>query len=173
MLKCETFLSNLTSMAKDSKKDESLSFITERPSGRYPSKEDIDHLTYLEKRLSVFEDEVDDTMQEWRLICAYCGHCVTKVAEKIEVRGRHNYDFPYYGHIVRLGCYRNAPGCVGIERVSNGYSWFRGYSWQIQLCRNCTIQLGWKYMSQDDNFYGLVFKMLREEKPEEDNDANS
>jgi hypothetical protein len=25
-----------------------------------------------------------------------------------------------------------------------------------------------KYMSQDDSFYGLVFKMLREEKPEGD-----
>jgi len=29
-------------------------------------------------------------------------------------------------------------------------------------------QLGWKYMLRDDRFYGLVFKMLREEKPEED-----
>jgi hypothetical protein len=46
-----------------------------------------------------------------------------------------------------------------------------GYSWQIQLCRNCYTQLGWKYMSQDDSFYGLIFKMLREEKPEEDNVA--
>jgi len=129
-------------MAKDFEKDESLSITTERTPGRYPSTEDIDHLTYLEK-------------------------------EKIEVRGRHNHDFPYYGHIVRLGCYRNAPGCMGIERVSNGYSWFRGYSWQIQLCRDCYVQLGWKFMSQDDSFYGLVFKMLREEKPEEDHSANS
>ncbi len=167
------FLSNLIRMAKDFEKDESLSITTERTPGRYPSTEDIDHLTYLEKGLSIFEDELDGTMQEWRLICAHCGHSVTKVAEKIEVRGRHNHDFPYYGHIVRLGCYRNAPGCMGIERVSNGYSWFRGYSWQIQLCRNCYVQLGWKFMSQDDSFYGLVFKMLREEKPEEDHSANS
>jgi len=160
-------------MARDFEKDESPSITTERPTGRYPSNEDIDHLTYLKKESSLFEDEADGNMREWRLICASCGHLVTKVAEKIEVRGRHNHDFPYYGDIVRLGCYRNAPGCVGIERISNGYSWFRGYSWQIQLCRNCYIQLGWKYMSQDDRFYGLVFKMLREEKPEEDNGVNS
>jgi hypothetical protein len=149
-------------MAKDFEKDDRPSFITERPLGRYLSKEDIDHLTYLEKSLSVFED--DDNMQEWRLVCASCGHIVTMVSEKIDVRGRHHHDFPYYGSVVRLGCFRNAQGCVGVERISNGYSWFRGYSWQIQLCRNCYIQLGWKYMSQDEAIYGLVFKMLREEK---------
>ncbi len=160
-------------MAKDVVNDKSLSIITERSSERYPSKEDMDHLTYLEKRLSVFKDEEDDKMREWQLICASCGHFVTKVSEKVEVRGRHSYDFPYYGNIVRLGCYRNAPGCVGVERVSNGYSWFRGYSWQIQLCRNCYTQLGWKYMSQDDQFYGLVFKMLRENKLETCNGAVS
>ncbi|MFH1122299.1 MAG: cereblon family protein [Pseudomonadota bacterium] len=158
-------------MAKDFEKDESPSIITERSSGRDPSKEDIDHLTYLEKKPSIFEHEEDDNIREWRLVCASCGHLVTRVSEKIDFRGRHHHDFPYYGHVVRLGCYRNAPGCVGVERISNGYSWFRGYSWQIQLCRNCHIQLGWKYMSQDDSFYGLVFKLLREEKPEEDNGA--
>jgi hypothetical protein len=161
------------SMAKDFEKDESGSIITERSSGKYPSKEDMDHLTYLEKRPSFFEHEEDDNSREWRLVCASCGHLVTRVSEKIDFRGRHNHDFPYYGSIVRLGCYRNAPGCVGVERISNGYSWFRGYSWQIQLCRNCYTQLGWKYMSQDDSFYGLVFKMLREEKPEEDHVAAS
>lgn len=172
-LKSTIFLSNLISMAKDLEKDESPSIITERSSGRSPSKEDIYHLTYLEKGLSIFEHEENDHIREWRLVCASCGHLVTRVSEKIDFLGRHHHDFPYYGHIVRLGCYRNAPGCVGVERISNGYSWFRGYSWQIQLCRNCHTQLGWKYMSQEDSFYGLVFKMLREEKPEEDNGAAS
>ena len=155
-------------MAEDIEKNASPSIITERSSGRYASKKDMDHLTYLEKRLSILDHEEDHNMREWRLVCASCGHLVTRVSEKIDFRGRHNHDFPYYGNIVRLGCYRNALGCVGIERISNGYSWFRGYSWQIQLCRNCYTQLGWKYMSQNDRFYGLVFKMLREKKPKED-----
>ena len=172
-LKSVKFISNLIIMAKDFEKDESPSFITETSPGKYPSKEDMDHLTYLDKRPSIFEHEEDDNLREWRLVCASCGHLVTRVSEKIDFRGRHNHDFPYYGSIVRLGCYRNAPGCVGVERISDGYSWFRGYSWQIQLCRNCYTQLGWKYMSQDDSFYGLVFKMLREEKPVEDNVAAS
>ena len=172
-MKRTTFTSNLVGMSKDSRKDALPSFITERPSGQYPSKEDMDHLTYLEKGPSLFEHEEDENFREWRLVCASCGHLVTTVSEKMDVRGRHHYDFPYYGHLVRLGCYRNAPGCVGVERISNGYSWFRGYSWQIQLCQNCYTQLGWKYMSQEDSFYGLVFKLLREEKPEKDNGAAS
>jgi hypothetical protein len=147
-------------MARDLEKDRWPSFVTQRAAGTYLSKEDIDHLTYLEKRHSVFDH--DDTISDWRLVCASCGHLVTRVGEKIDYRGRHHHDFPYFGGIVRLGCYRNAPGCVGVERISNGYSWFRGYSWQIQLCRNCYTQLGWKYLGRDDGFYGLVFKMLRE-----------
>jgi len=159
-------------MAKDLEKDELPSFITEISPGRYPDKEDMEHLTYLEKRPSLFEHE-DDSLREWRLVCASCGHLVTTVSERMDVRGRHHHDFPYYGHIVRVGCYRNAPGCVGIERISHGYSWFRGYAWQIQLCRNCYIQLGWKYVSQEDSFYGLVFKLLREEKPGEESRSAS
>jgi hypothetical protein len=159
------FLSKIMGMGKDFEKDEAPAFITEISPGKYPSKEDMDHLTYLEKTPSIFEHEEDEVFREWRLVCASCGHPVTSVSEKVDFRGRHNHDFPYYGNIVRLGCYRNAPGCVGVDRISKGYSWFRGYSWQIQLCRDCYIQLGWKYMSQDDSFYGLVFKMLREEKP--------
>jgi len=158
-------------MAKDFDKYQLPAFITETSPGTYPSKEDMDHLTYLDKRTSLFVCEEDAKILEWRLVCASCGHLVTRVYEKIEVRGRHHHDFPYFGNIVRLGCYRKAPGCVGVERISNGYSWFRGYSWQIQLCASCYTQLGWKYMSQDDSFYGLVFKMLREEKPEENNAA--
>ncbi|MBN2123762.1 MAG: hypothetical protein JW821_05695 [Deltaproteobacteria bacterium] len=160
-------------MVEDFEKDEPFSITTKRSPGKYPSTEDMDHLTYLEERLSVFTHEKDDRIGEWRLVCASCGGLVTRVSERIEVRGRHNHDFPYYNNIVRLGCYRNAPGCVGIDRISNGYSWFRGYAWQIQLCRNCSMQLGWKYMSPDESFYGLVFKLLREEKPGDSNGAAS
>jgi hypothetical protein len=127
----------------------------------YPSYEKMDHLPYLEKRLSIFEDE--DNMRREQLVCAKCRHLITTVAEKVEVRGRHDHAFVLYGDIIQLGCYRKAPGSIGVERISNGYSWFRGYSWQIQVCEACFTQLGWKYMSQDDSFYGLMFKMLRQE----------
>jgi hypothetical protein len=170
-LKSEGFPSNLKAMAKNFEKDALPSFITEISPGKYPSREDVEHLTYLDRKPSLFDHEEEDSIREWRLVCASCGHLVTTVSEKMDVRGRHHRDFPYYGHIVRLGCYHDAPGCVSIQRISNGYSWFRGYSWQIQLCRNCYTQLGWKYMSQEDSFYGLVFKLLREEKPDKSNIA--
>jgi len=126
-----------------------------------------DHLTYLENRLSIFEDEYSEKTGHKDLVCASCGHFVTKVSEKIEVRGHHDYSFGNLGYLVKLGCFRNAPGCIGLTRISNGYSWFRGYAWQIQVCQHCNDQLGWKYIKQDNRFFGLIFGMLREEEPEE------
>ena len=127
-----------------------------------------DHLTYLEKRLSIFEDEDAGEIGRKNLVCASCRDLVTKVSEKIDVRGRHDHSFGNLGYPVKLGCFRNAPGCIGVERVSHGYSWFPGYAWQIQVCQECYTQLGWKYMTQHDSFYGLIFGVLREEESGED-----
>ena len=125
-----------------------------------------DHLPYLKKKLAIFEDEDDDKTRKKILACADCGHPVTKVSERFKIRGRHDHAFQYYNDTVQLGCFRNAQGCVGVQRISNGYSWFRGYAWQIQVCGNCHTQLGWKYISEEDSFYGLIFKMLREVEAE-------
>jgi hypothetical protein len=127
-----------------------------------------DHLTYLEKMPSVFEDEDGGKARKKSLVCASCRHLVTNVSEKIDVRGRHDHSFHNLGYPVKLGCFRNAPGCTGVESVSYGYSWFPGYAWQIQVCENCYNQLGWKYMTQYDSFYGLIFGTLREEESGED-----
>ena len=127
-----------------------------------------EHLTYLEKRSSIFEDEDGGKAGQKNLVCASCRHLVTKVSEKIDVRGRHDHSFGNLGYPVKLGCFRNAQGCTGVERVSHGYSWFPGYAWQIQVCRECYTQLGWKYMTQHDSFYGLIFGVLREEESGED-----
>jgi hypothetical protein len=34
------------------------------------------------------------------------------------------------------------------------------------VCENCHIQLGWKYTSPEDSFYGLMLAALRDEDPE-------
>ena len=127
-----------------------------------------DHLTYLEKRPSIYEDEDARRMGRKNLVCASCGHLVTKVSERIDVRGRHDHSFSNLGYTVKLGCFRNAPGSTGVESVSHGYSWFAGYAWQIQVCQNCYMQLGWKYMTRHDSFYGLIFSTLREEESGEE-----
>ena len=131
----------------------------------YLSNEGMDHLIYLKHRPSIFENENDLKILQKILVCIACGQPVTRVSEKIEVLGRHAHAFPYYGEMIPLGCFRNAPGCLGVESISKGYSWFRGYAWQIQVCRNCFSQLGWKYISDEDSFYGLMFRTLREENP--------
>lgn len=140
----------------------------ERNFSEHPTDEEIDHLPYLKESASLFEDEDDDKLRRRLLLCASCEHPVTAVSEKVNVLGRHDHAFRYYDTIVRLGCFREADGCIGVQGISHGYSWFRGYAWQIQLCRNCYTQLGWKYMSEEESFYGLVFKTLREAGPRED-----
>ena len=133
---------------------------------KQPSWKGRDHLSYLKDELSIFEDEGADKLGKRILACAECGHPVTTVSERIKIRGRHDHDFRYFNDVVQLGCFRNAQGCVGVQRISKGYSWFRGYAWQIQVCGKCYTQLGWKYMADDDSFYGLIFITLREEEKE-------
>jgi hypothetical protein len=138
-----------------------------RVSPKYFPGDNIEHLSYLKMTPSIFKTEQDKKIEQMDLICAACDYPITKVSEKIAVRGRHDHAFHLYGDIVRLGCFREASGCMGVQGVSNGYSWFRGYAWQIQVCRKCFTQLGWKYMSLQDSFYGLMFHTLREETSEE------
>jgi hypothetical protein len=121
----------------------------------------------LKEGLLVFEDEDDEKSRKRILTCADCGHLVTRVSERVKVRGRHDHDFRYFNETVHLGCFRNAQGCIGVQRISKGYSWFRGFAWQIQVCEKCFSQLGWKYMSEDESFYGLILKMLREIESED------
>ena len=131
----------------------------------YLGQDQTSQLPYLKWNFSIFENEADEKVRQKQLVCAACGHSVTHVAEKIDIRGRHDFRFTNLGYPIQLGCYRHAPGCIGTGRISHGYSWFRGYAWEIQLCRHCYGQLGWKYTTADDSFYGLVFKMLREAPP--------
>jgi hypothetical protein len=133
---------------------------------------EMDHLSYLKNR-SVFEEDSPEKAGETVLSCASCGNPVTRVSEKVEVFGRHDHAFPYYREIVRLGCFRNAPGCAAVQGVSHGYSWFRGYAWQIQVCGSCFTQLGWKYISPENSFYGLVFGTLREAESGQENGTAS
>ena len=132
----------------------------------FPPWAGMDHLNYLKVHPLIIEN---DKSYQLDLTCSECRHPITKVSERIEVFGRHDHAFTNLGYLVQLGCFRHAPGCLGVERISHGYSWFRGYAWQIQFCRYCFTQLGWKYISEDDSFYGLIFNTLREEETEEEN----
>ncbi|WP_300460164.1 cereblon family protein [Desulfobacula sp.] len=127
-----------------------------------------DHLTYLEIRGEAFNEKDATKLSKIELVCADCGHPVTTVSQRIEIWGSHDYTFGNLGYPVRLGCFLEAPGCIGVEQISHGYSWFKGYAWQIQLCQNCYFQLGWKYISPDSSFFGLIFGALKEQGPSTD-----
>jgi len=123
-----------------------------------------DHLTYLEIRPEAYKDT--SKILQKNLVCSNCDHTVTTVSQRIEIWACHEYTFGNLGYPVRLGCFLEAPGCIGVENISHGYSWFKGYAWQIQLCQNCYFQLGWKYMSPENSFFGLIFGALEEQDPE-------
>ena len=133
----------------------------------FPPWAGMDHLSYLKVNPLIFRIDKSYKLADKDLTCSECRHPVTKVSERIQVFGRHDHSFTNLGYLVQLGCFRDAPGCLGVQGISYGYSWFRGYAWQIQVCRNCYTQLGWKYMSEDDKFYGLIFNTLREKETEE------
>lgn len=141
--------------------------------GRYMNSDQMkwgksDHLTYLEVRPETFKDNNAAKILKIDLVCADCGHTVTTVSQRIEIWSSHDYTFGNLGYPVRLGCFREAPGCVGVDPISHGYSWFKGYAWQIQLCGNCYFQLGWKYISPENSFFGLIFGALKEQDPKAD-----
>lgn len=136
--------------------------------GGVPPWSGMDHLSYLKVNPLIIRNDKSYKLPEKDLTCSECKYPVTKVSERVEVFGRHDHSFTNLGYLVQLGCFRDAPGCLGVQGISYGYSWFRGYAWQIQVCRNCYTQLGWKYMSEDESFYGLIFNTLREEETEEE-----
>ena len=130
----------------------------------FPQWAGMDHLSYLTVNPLIMENDESNILPDKDLVCAECKHSVTNVSERIEVFGRHDHSFGNLGYPVQLGCFRDAPGCMGVQGISRGYSWFRGYAWQIQVCRKCYTQLGWKYMGENESFYGLIFKTLKDKE---------
>jgi cereblon len=53
-----------------------------------------------------------------------------------------------------------------VERPSTEFSWFPGYAWQIAICSNCHLHIGWKFIAVSNRnmrprtFFGLSCKSL-------------
>ncbi|RLA09948.1 MAG: hypothetical protein DRQ54_01135 [Gammaproteobacteria bacterium] len=94
--------------------------------------------------------------------CRACGHPVTGEQFRIEVAGRHGHRVNNPHSIEFLvGCFSQADGCLAAGNPYRLHSWFRGYQWQIALCRQCGAHLGW-YFSQtgESPFYALIFNRM-------------
>ena len=95
--------------------------------------------------------------------CASCRRPITSTAAAIEVSGSHAHTFTNPDdYTFRIGCFSEASGLVKSGPSTLEYTWFAGYSWQVELCGGCREQIGWFYRSADHRFHGLMLDMLVE-----------
>jgi len=71
------------------------------------------------------------------------------------------------GITYRVGCFRTAPGAVGVGSWSSFYTWFAEHLWQVACCGNCSMHLGWGFEPEREasparGFHGLIRNRLRE-----------
>ena len=95
--------------------------------------------------------------------CASCRRPITSTASAIQVSGAHEFHFVNPDNqAFHIGCFRDAQGLKKYGPSTLEYTWFAGYSWQVELCGGCREQLGWFYRSASDSFHGLMLDMLVE-----------
>ncbi len=100
------------------------------------------------------------------LACAACRAAITTAAARIEVGGSHDHHFTNPdGHPFHIGCFSRAPGCRGSGEPSAEFTWFPGYSWQVEGCARCRAFMGWRYRSGAHRFHGLILAHLVELEP--------
>ncbi|MBN2141289.1 MAG: cereblon family protein [Desulfovibrionaceae bacterium] len=100
-----------------------------------------------------------------RLLCRACRFQVTWANAGIRVNGRHSHVFfNPYGLVFTVACFSTAPGCGLTGRPSSEFAWFPGYSWQIAVCGRCQSHLGWRFLSGNHGFWGLIPGTLVEDQ---------
>lgn len=116
-----------------------------------------------EGRLLAEADAFERTKETPLILCRNCYYTITKPQERIEIDTAHRHTFANpNGHVFEIGCFRNADGCAVTGIKTNEFTWFPGYTWQIGVCRRCSIHLGWRFQSTAGHFYGLILERLIE-----------
>ena len=108
------------------------------------------------------EEEGDGSL----LACAACLQPITNAAARTAVAGSHEHTFANpAGFQFRIGCFSRASGCRAVGEPSTHWSWFAGYSWQVEHCSACGEHLGWLFRGEGPAFHGLVLDRLVETEP--------
>jgi hypothetical protein len=95
------------------------------------------------------------------LACSFCRTPVTSRAAAIAVGGQHEHSCENpHGYTYVIGCFAAAQGLVAVGVPTQEWTWFPGYSWQVQHCAACEQLMGWRYQSADGGFYGLIVRHL-------------
>ena len=99
--------------------------------------------------------------EERALRCLKCGWEITTEKQRISVQDSHEHTFVNPGgYVYRIGCFREAPGCVLSGEGSSEHTWFKGYAWSYAACSSCLTHLGWSYGFDPDKFFGLILERL-------------
>ncbi len=97
------------------------------------------------------------------LACAGCLQAITTASARTAVAGAHEHTFVNpSGFQFRIGCFARAAGCTTAGEPSTYWSWFAGYSWQVEHCSACAEHLGWLFRGEGHFFHGLVLDRLVE-----------
>jgi hypothetical protein len=97
------------------------------------------------------------------LACASCLRPVTTGAARTAVAGAHEHTFANpAGFQFHIGCFARAIGCLAVGEPSTHWTWFSGYSWQVEQCATCGDHLGWLFRAEAHAFHGFVLDRLVE-----------
>jgi hypothetical protein len=100
------------------------------------------------------------------ILCRQCHQVLTTPSERIAIQGSHQHTFANpHGIVFQIGCFRSVQGCGYVGPPTTEWSWFKGFSWRIVVCRMCLTHLGWFYASSGNgSFVGLILDRLLESK---------
>lgn len=104
------------------------------------------------------QTELEQPQQDDRgVFCASCQIHLAHQRAAIEFGGAHRHCFTNPMAIeFEIALYRTVV-CERYGPLTEDYSWFAGYAWQIVLCSSCHIHLGWRYHHlHSPDFYGLI-----------------
>lgn len=107
------------------------------------------------------ESEFKRGTDEAGVYCKQCQNRITHPSHAIEMQGTHHHVFTNpEGVIFEIGLYDQAE-CLAISPAVLEHTWFAGYAWQIMVCAECTLHLGWSYSKHDSPaFYGLILDRI-------------
>lgn len=100
--------------------------------------------------------------EEKYILCKQCENRISHPSNRMEMDGIFEHTFLNPGgHVFRIGCFEAADGCMALGVPTSDWTWFEGFEWQVAICGQCNIHLGWFYRSMNDqNFYGLILDLL-------------
>jgi len=105
-------------------------------------------------------------LKKWNIIlCKNCGNAITSPETIISVNDKHIHTLTNLEDITfDIGCFSSANGSTIFGDSSPEFTWFKGFTWNLSICSNCLIHLGWYYQRKNETFFGLIVDRLMDTK---------